>query len=436
MTDLLILFTLIMLNGVFAMSEMAVVSSRKPRLQHWADEGRAGAGAALKLANEPTNFLSTVQVGITVIGITSGAFGEATLARGLSEWLSQWAILDRYSDGLAIAVVVLGITIVSLIVGELVPKRLALLNPEAIASIIAKPMGVLSWLTHPVVRALSVTTTTVMNTLGLKPNNSPPVTEEEINVLMEQGADAGVFEEHEQVLVSRVLRLDQLKVSGIMTSAREVCSLDLDAPLEENVRRMQENSHSRYLVVRGGLEKVEGYVNARSLLEDALTGKPVSFAAHVQKPLYVPASVSAMALVELFRKHRQTIAVVVNEYGLVQGMVTLNDVMEALVGDIATVNDEEDREMVRRPDGSWLIDGSVAMELARSTLGIDHSLGAEEEGAFLTVGGFVMHRLGRVPAVTDGFEEGGWRWEVVDMDVRRVDKVLVAPLPAETAGTP
>jgi len=433
MTDILILLTLIMLNGMFAMSEMAVVSARKPRLQHWADEGRPGAAAALGLANEPTHFLSTIQIGITVIGITSGAFGEATLARGLSEWLSQWPLLDPYSDGLAIAVVVVGITLVSLIVGELVPKRLALLNPEAIASVIAKPMGILSWLTHPVVRALSLATVSVMNALGLKPRSDPPVTEEEIEVLMEQGAEAGVFEEHEQVLVSRVFRLDRLKVSGIMTSARDICFLDLDEPLERNVQRMRENSHSRYLVVRGGLDKIEGYVLARSMLEDVLGGKPVDVAAHMLKPLYVPATASAMGLMELFRKHRQTLAVAVNEYGAIQGLATLNDVMEALVGDIATVDDDEDRDMVKRPDGSWLVDGSVTMDLARQTLGIEDQSAGEKEGSFLTVGGFVMHRLGRVPAVTDNFVDGDWRWEVVDMDVHRVDKVLVAPV-VRTAG--
>lgn len=420
---------LIMLNGVFAMSEMSVVSSKKVRLQHWADEGRPGASMALRLANEPSNFLSTIQVGITVIGITSGAFGEATLARGLSEWLSQWPLLDEYSDGLAIALVVFGITVVTVILGELVPKRLALLNPEAIASVIAKPMGWLSWITHPVVRALSVTTEGMLNVVGLRTSNNPPVTEEEIKVLMEQGTEAGVFEEHEQVLVSRVFRLDQLRVTGIMTAATDVCFLDLDEPLEINVRRIQEESHSRFPVVRGGLDRMEGFVLARSLLADALSEKPVDLAAHVIKPLYVPATVTAMGLVELFRKHRQTMAIVVNEYGAVQGLVTLNDVMEALVGDIATVDEEGDRDMVKRADGSWFIDGAVTLERLKGELGIAENPIGEEAGAFHTVGGFVMHQLGRIPAVSESFVCWGWRWEVVDMDGRRVDKVLVAPLP-------
>lgn len=423
--ELLILLVLILVNGVFAMSEMAVVSSRKTRLQQWADDRRPGAASALALANQPSIFLSTVQVGITLIGITSGAFGEAALASDLAGWLSQWTWLQQYAESLSVSLVVAGITVASLIIGELVPKRVALLNPEGIASAIARPMQLLSLLTHPVVRALSWVTEGVLSLLRLGGTPLAPVTEEEINVLMEQGARAGVFEEHEQVLVSRVFRFDHIKVGAIMTPRIDLVYLDLEDPREVTVRRIAEHAHSRFPVVRGGLERIEGLVLARSLLGDALAGKPLELSPHMLKPLFVPAGISAMELVEQFKKHRQTLAMVVNEHGAVDGVVTVNDVVEALVGDIAVVEEEQDRDIVRRNDGSWLVDGAVTIERLKAMLDIEEALPREEAGTYHTVGGFVMEQLGRVPTVGDNFEWLDWRWEVVDMDYRRVDKVLV-----------
>lgn len=433
--ELLILLLLILSNGVFAMSEMAVVSSRKARLQQLADDQRPGATAALALANEPSNFLSTIQVGITVIGITSGAFGEATLSKGLSEWLSQWAWLDDYSDGLSITIVVAGITVTSLIIGELVPKRLALLNPEAVAALIARPMQILSMLAHPLVRGLSLTTDAVVKLLRLGNLKQPPVTEEEIKVLMEQGAQAGVFEEHERNLVSRAFRFDQTTVGGIMTPRMDIVALDLEEPAEVNVRRIVEHGHSRYPIVRGGMDHVQGTIVAQSLLADALAGKPLEYAARLIKPLYVPTMISAMELLKLFRMHRETMALAINEHGAVEGLVTLHDVMEALVGDIATVDEREQEDLVRRDDGSWLIDGTVTTERLKAALDIDAALPAEMDGGYHTVGGFVMDQLGRVPVPGDHFECADWRWEVLDMDNRRVDKVLACPS-SSAAGLP
>ncbi|MEK6209021.1 MAG: hemolysin family protein [Pseudomonadota bacterium] len=427
--ELLILSFLIVLNGLFAMSEMSVVSSRKTRLQQWADEGRPGAMAALALANEPSMFLSTIQVGITVIGITSGAFGEATLATELSDWLSQWSWLDPYSDGLALTIVVAGITLASLIIGELVPKRLALLNPEAIASTVAKPMSVLSRIAYPLVRMLSLATEGVLKLFGVRASVEPLVTEEEINVLMEQGAEAGIFEEHEQELVARALRLDQIKVAGIMTPRADIVYLNLEDPPEANIRWIVENSHSRYPVVKGVLDRVEGITLARNLLADAITGKPIDLRAHLSKPLYVPASISAMEAVEQFKKYRQTAALVISEHGDIRGLVTLNDVMGALVGDIATVEDQSERDIIKRDESSWLLDGGVSLERLKTDLGIEEQLPGEDEETFHTVGGLIMHQLGRVPAVADRFDWNGWRFEVVDMDKQRVDKVLASKLP-------
>ena len=433
--ELLILFGLILLNGVFAMSEMAVVSSRKARLQHLADDGHRGAKVALRLAQEPSSFLATIQVGITVIGITSGAFGEATLVKDLSEWLSQWPLLDRYSNAIAVAIVISGITLASLIFGELVPKRLALLNAEWVASLVAQPMRALSRIAYPLVRALSAMTDGILRVLGLHTRTEPPVTEEEIKVLMEQGAEAGVFEEHEQQLVSRVFRLDELRVTGVMTPRGEIVYLDVLEPLEENVRRIVEGQHSRFPVVRGGLKDVQGIVLAKTLLEDALAGRPVELAT-LGKPLFVPETLTVMDLVAQFKQHRQTMALVVNEFGDLVGLVTLNDVMEALVGDIATAEDEHDRDIVPRDERSWLVDGGVTIERFKDVLEIEEMLPEEELGTYHTVAGFALFELDRVPRVADRFEWRGWTFEVVDMDGNRIDKLLVtrppvAPEPAE-----
>jgi putative hemolysin len=425
--ELLVLAILILCNGVFAMSEMAVVSSRKARLQQFADEGRSGAAAALALANKPTIFLSTIQVGITVIGITSGAFGEATLAQGLSDRLSQWPAIDPYSDQIALGVVVAGITFASLIVGELVPKRLALVNPESVASLIARPMQMLSTITYPVVRLLSFTTEGVLALFGIRTSTEAPVTEEEINVLMAQGALAGVFERHEQAIVSRVFRLDDLRVTGVMTPRSEVVYVDLDLPLAANLRRMVEASHSRFPVARGGLDRIEGIVFAKTLLEDAVAGRPLELGSRLAKPLFVPETLTVTAVLASFKKHRQTVALVVNEYGEVQGLVSLNDIMEALVGDIATVDNESERDIVRRDDGSWLVDGF------KDVVGVEEPLPEEDAGTYQTIGGFAMMRLGHVPRVSDAFEWHGLRFEVMDMDRNRVDKLLVTPKPSEGA---
>ena len=432
--ELAILAALILLNGLFSMSEMAVVSSRKARLQQWADDGRVGAKAALTLANDPSIFLSTIQVGITVVGVTSGAFGEATLSGRLAAWLSQWPALAGYAQGLSVFLVVGGITVASIIVGELVPKRLALRNPEGIASLVARPMRWLSVAAYPLVRALSWVTEAVLKVLGLRDTEAAPVTEAEINVLMEQGTEAGVFEEHEQLLVARVFRLDELKVTGIMTPRNDIVSIDLDEPFEKNLPRIMASAHSRFPATHGGLARVQGIVPAKDLLCDALSGKPVSPAAHLQKPLYLPASITVMEAVEQFKKHRQTMALVVDEYGDVQGLVTLNDVMESLVGDIATLDDDSVQDVVRRDGNSWLMDGGVTIERFKDIVDVS-GLPEEDRGNYHTLAGFVLMQLGRIPLAGDKFDWDTLHFEIVDMDGNRVDKVIVTRLAAREDDT-
>jgi putative hemolysin len=427
--ELLVLLLLFFVNGLFSMSEMAVVSSRKARLQQLFDEGRAGAGTALELANNPSHFLSTVQIGITIIGISSGAFGEATLSAKVSDWLSQYALIAAHATTIAVTIVVAGITIGSLIIGELVPKRLALLNPEAVASMVAKPMSWLSALVYPVVRLLSIVTEGVLRLLGKRSGESPPVSEEEIRVLMEQGAEAGVFEQHEHELVSRVFRLDDLRATAVMTPRTDIVYLDLDEDEETIRNRLTDAPHSRFPVTRGDLDNVEGIIEVKALLGDLARGEKLDLPSRILKPLYIPETLTATEVLASFKKHRHAMALLVNEYGELQGLVTLHDVMEALVGDIGPEDEAEDADIALREDGSWLVDGGVAVDRFKEALSIGEDLPEEDTGSYNTLGGFVMLQLGRVPHASDCFEWGGFKFEVVDMDRNRIDKLLVARLP-------
>ena len=425
--EFLFLLLLILVNGLFAMSEMAVVSSRKTRLQQWADEGKGGAGVALELAAEPGHFLSAVQVGITLIGILSGAFGEATIATGISDRIAQVPSLAPHAETIALAVVVLGITFLSLILGELVPKRFALRNPEGIAVMIARPMRLLAKAAHPLVWFLSFTTESVLKLLGSRPVSAPPVTEEEIKVMMEQGTEAGVFEQEEQQLVANVFRLDRQKVGAIMTPRVDVVYLDVEDSSDDIQRKILDSAHSVMPVCRGGIINVLGIVHAKDLLRRSLCGEPSDLLSLLKTPLFIPETATAMKLLEMFKKSGRHVAFVLDEYGDVQGLVTINDVLESIVGDIPSDGKPAEAFAVRREDGSWLLDGMLPMEKF-GELFPDVGLPEEESGTYHTLSGFIQMRLGRIPAVADHFEWRGWRFEVVDMDANRIDKVLAAPV--------
>jgi putative hemolysin len=427
--DILLLLLLIALNAVFAMSEMAVVSSRKARLQRMADDGFPGARSAMGLNEEPSGFLSTVQVGITTIGILSGVVGEGLLAAPVAAWLSQFSLIEPYAKGVSVALVVAVITYLSVVIGELVPKRLALLAPERIASVIARPMIWLSGVTRPLVIGLSSSSNLILRLFGARRTDEPPVTDDEIKVLMEQGAEAGVFHESEQAIVSNVLRLDEQRIGAIMTPRMDILAVDLDDDPESVRLQVADSAHSRIVVCRGGLEHILGVLRVGDLLKPALEGLPLDVEKHASPPLYVPETISTTQLLESFRRERVQLALVVDEYGDLQGLVSLTDVLTAIVGDLPERDDTSENDVVRRDDGSWLIDGSVGLERLKSVLEIDE-LPDEEEHNFHTVGGFAMHSLGRIPAVADHFEAVGFRFEVVDMDRNRVDKMLVARLPS------
>ena len=427
--DIFLLLLLILVNGLLAMSEIAVVSSRKSRLQNRADGGSPGAKIALKLSNEPSAFLSTIQVGITTVGILSGAIGENALAEPLGQWLSGFPSLQAYAHGLALTLVVVALTYFSVVVGELVPKRLGLLAPEAIAAIIASPMMFFSRVARPLVWLLSSSSSLILLGIGAKPSAEAPVTDDEINVLMGQGAEAGVFHESEQAIVSNVLRLDEQRIAAIMTHRNDIYALDLDAPEEEIQKCLSESPFTRIVVCRDGLEHIAGILRTVDLLKLALTGQKLDVEPYLHPPLYVPEGVTTTHLLESFRKARQQCALIVDEYGELQGMVTLTDVLASIVGDVPSSDTSEAEEIVQRDDGSWLIDGSVMIERLKLAVEIEDDLPGEDENAYNTLGGLVMYVLGRIPAIADVFKVVGFRFEVVDMDKNRVDKVLVSRLP-------
>lgn len=432
--DVVLLAFLIFLNGILAMSEIAVVSSRKSRLQKLADDGSPGAQSALELNNEPSAFLSTVQVGITTVGILSGAIGEGALADPLTHWLSGFSVIEPYARSLALTLVVVCLTYFSVVVGELVPKRLGLLAPEAIAAMIATPMNVLARMTGPVVWLLSSSSSLLLQVLGARTREEAPVTNDEINVLMVQGAEAGVFHESEQAIVSNVLRLDEQRIGAIMTHRNDIYVLDLDEPEAEIRSRLSESPYTRIVVCRDGLEHIVGILRTADLLKLALAGEPLDVAPFLRPPLYVPEGVTTTHLLESFRKARQQCALIVDEYGELQGLVTLTDVLTSIVGELPSSDPTDEQDIVERSDGSLLVDGSVAIERLKSVMEIEDDLPGEDENAFNTLGGLVMYVLGRIPVVADHFEVAGCRFEVVDMDKNRVDKVLLARLPAPLDG--
>jgi putative hemolysin len=424
--EALVIFLLIILNGVFAMSEIAVVSARKTRLEQWANEGDGRARAALELANSPNQFLATIQIGITLIGILAGAFGGATIARAIAIGLDEIPMVAPYSRPVSLAIVVLIITCLSLIVGELVPKRLALNSPERIASTMATPMRALARLASPIVYVLDRSTDAVLRVLGMRPIVEAPVTEEEIRALIAQGTQAGMFDEAEQEMVERVFRLGDRRVGAVMTPRTEIVWVDSDALPEEIQQTIAQSTHSRILVAQGSLDDVLGVVHAKELLLPLLRGEPLDLAAVLRQPLYVPESMRALEVLELFKQSATHIALVIDEYGGVQGLLTPSDILEAIVGDLPEPGEQVDPLAVQREDGSWLLDGMLSIDDFKELFHLGR-LPDEDQGVYQTLAGFVIMQLGRIPVVSDHFEWGGLRIEVVDMDGNRVDKILAHP---------
>ena len=447
----LLILVLITANGIFSGSEIAVVSARKVRLEQQAERGNRKAGAALKLANAPNDFLSTVQIGITLIGILSGAVGGATIAQRLEPLLASVPWIGRSAQGVSVALVVGVITYLSLVIGELLPKRIALNDPEAIACAVAGPMRALSRFSAPVVRLLGSSTEALLRLMGIRDSGEPDLTEDEIKALIRQGAEAGVFEHAEHSMVQRVFRLGDRPIRAFMTPRTEINWLDAEASPLEQLETVIGSNHSRLPVGRGSLDACEGVLRtSQFLVAERLSrtgreptepphspqlpqleaGGPVALEQLLQPPLYVAETMRALAVIERFRESGSHIALVTDEFGGIEGLVTVTDLMEAIVGDLPSAEDEEDPSVVQREDGSWLVDGLLEFEAFKELVGRT-SLAGEGSGDFHTLGGFTMHHLGHIPRSGELFNIDGLRLEILDMDGNRVDKVLVTLLPGD-----
>lgn len=428
--EIVVLFLLLLANGVFAMSEIAVVSARKARLHQLADEGNAQARAALELSASPNQFLSTVQIGITLVGILAGAFGGATIANELGVYLNTIPLFAPYGDAVAIGLVVVVITYFSLVIGELVPKRLALNNAERIAAAVAAPMRTLSTVTAPVVWFLSVSTDLVLRLLRAKASDEPAVTEEEIKVMIEQGTQLGVFEEVEQDMIERVLRLDDRRINAVMTPRPQIIWLSFKNPVEEIQRKIRDNHYSRFPVVEDDLDSVVGIVYTKDLLAQYFAGETGNLRAVMKPTVFVPESISILKMLEMFKQKGTDLALVTDEYGGIEGLITFDDILESIVGDIPMIDSPAEPEAVQRDDGSWLLDGMLPIHQLKELLDVE-TLPEEQDGIFHTVGGFVISQIGTIPTAGQHFDWATWRFEVVDMDERRVDKVLMMPIEGE-----
>lgn len=423
--EVLIILLLIVVNGVFALAEVAVLASRKARLQQLAKEGGHKARAALELAESPNRFLSTVQIGITLIGVLAGAFGGATIAKEIAAYLKAFPSLSPHADSIALGLVVLVITYLSLVIGELVPKRIALHSPERIASLVALPMQWLSALVSPLVSFLTLSTDVVTHLIGLRASKEPPVTEQEINVMIEQGTQAGVFEPAEHTMVKRVFRLGDRTVGSLMTVRQDIVWMDMDDSLDENLKILTSNVYSRVPVCRGDLDNVEGILRAKDLLNQCLVCGIPDIKDVLQEPMFVPETLPALKLLEKMKESRTHIILVVDEYGTVKGLVTLNDILEAIVGDMPSLDETDEPYAVQREDGSWLLDGMLPMDEFKEIFGLGR-LSDEEPGRYLTLSGYVLTKMGRIPTAGDTFEADGLRFEIMDMDGNRIDKILVS----------
>lgn len=429
--ELFIIFLLILLNGVFAMSELAVVSSRRARLKRLVSRGSRGAAAALRLIDDPSGFLSTVQIGITVIGIGAGAYGGATLGEQWGAYLNTFSLFHPYGEALGMGLVIMAITYFSLVLGELVPKRFALHNPERIAVVVAPPMIVLSKVTAPLVWLLRTSIDAVLRVVRLGTPRETAITEDEVKSLITEGTQSGVFVPQEREMIEGVLRLADRTVRVIMTPRHEVVWLDVNADSKLIQRQIAESGFSHFPVCRGDIDELVGIVDAKALLDAALRGEPLAIAKHIHEPMVVPESTSSLRLLEQFKKSGVHIAIVVDEFGMVEGLVTLTDIMESIIGDLTERGETPALETVRREDGSWLVDGIMPIDEFEDKLGLH---GFKSQGKFETVGGFVLHVLGHFPVAGEHFVHEGTRFEVLDMDGHRVDKVLVQPPAREDEG--
>jgi len=431
--EILILVSLILLNGLFAMSEIAIVTARKSRLTALAHNGRSSAAIALKLAEDPTQFLSTVQIGITSIGILNGIFGEAVLAGPFSMWLQSYGLSEAFSSIFSTVLVVVVVTYVSIVIGELVPKRIGQISAETIACIMAKPMLLLAMLTKPFVWLLSGSTHAMMRVFGFAHSQESNVTHEDIQALLQEGSSSGVIEHTEHTMVKNVFRLDERSISSLMVPRSDIVFLDIELPLAENMQRVMQSPHSRFPICKGHADELIGIISAKQLLAQSVAGTLNDLQQLAQPCNFVPDSLTGMELLEHFRSSGSQMVFVVDEYGDLKGLVTLQDLMDALTGEFNQADSaEQDLMVVQRDDGSYLLDGLLPVIDLKDCLGIS-KLPEEDSKRYQTLNGLIMMLLGKIPQTADKVELDDWLLEIVDMDGKRIDKVLAKRIepPAE-----
>jgi putative hemolysin len=424
--EILIILLLVLVNGVFAMSEIAVISARRSRLMQRANAGDVGAAAALELAKHPNRFLSTAQIGITLVGIFAGAYGGATVAGQVDAYLRHFESLAPYSDHLSLGLVVLALTFLSLVVGELVPKRIALTYPESIASAVAGPMHSLSTAAAPLVRLLGASTDFLLYVLGVRKVEEPPVTEEEITAMIRLGTESGVIEEAEQDLVERVFRLGDNTVARLMTPRERIIALDLQDAQEVNRSKMIRHRVQRFLVCEGGLDNLLGMVPVTELWARMLAGEPLDLRRSLHMPLRIPDTTRALPMLEMFRKSDVHLALVLDAHQRIVGLVTLTDLLNQISGGLIQ---PEEPQIIQREDGSWLMDGALPMGAVWRAIRPELPSEPPAERP-MTLGAFVVERLKHIPVSGEHFEAHGFRFEVVDMDGSHVDKVWISRQPA------
>jgi putative hemolysin len=421
---------LLLLNGFFSMSEMAVISSRRSRLRPLAEKGDRKASAALRLSESPDRFLSTVQIGITLIGILTGTFGGATIAAELEGVFARRPWSAPYSELLAIGLTVVPITYLTLVLGELVPKRLAISSPETLARVSAPLMSLLMRVSWPAVRFLTLSTGAVMRLFGLKPAGGPTVSEAEIRSVLGEGAKAGVLEHAEHDMIERILRLGDRQAGAMMTHRSNVVWLDLDRPWQENLSTIQQSPFSRFPVARGDISNIVGVLKAKSYLAGSRTRSGSDLELFIQQPLYVPETIRVLRLLELFKQHSSIdFAAIIDEHGDIQGIITLKDILEAIVGDIPQAGESPEPMATQRADGSWIMDARLPMDEVRSTLRM--AAVEDDRKGYHTLAGFILSQLGDIPNAGSWVDAHGFRFEVMDMDGKRIDAVLITPLPEE-----
>lgn len=420
--EIVMILVLILVNAILAMSEAALVASRKARLQQKAGEGDKSSALALKLIEDPNTFLSTTQIGITLIGVLAGAVGGATIAEALARIIQKIPYLSQYSESIGLGVVVLTITVLSLWLGELVPKRLGLHSPERIARVVAGPMFFLSRVFSPLIKLMSAATNFILRAMGMKTSSEPPITEEELQMLISQGTQAGVFDEAEQDMVEGIFSLSDQRVYSLMTPRTEIVWLDIDDTIDDIRTKIAESDYSRFPVRQDSLETILGIVKSRDLLVQSLSGNEISLKDQLKPAFFIPETMFASRALEIFKEKGTELLLVIDEFGGVQGLITINDILEEIVGEIEI----EEPQATQRQDGSWLLDGMLEVDEFKEIFSLD-TLPHEDE--YETLSGFIMVSLGRLPQASDRFEWHDLRFEVMDMDGRRVDKVLVTALP-------